>query len=98
MPCCTLIAFLLSQLGLGTGAMRVGVLKRVPTILGGGLGGWKALGFAAVAAFEIVLASAALPLVFTQHGRSEANASFHQVWHICSVRWNAFAQPGLAKS
>jgi hypothetical protein len=98
MPCCTLIAFVLSQLGLGTGALRVGFLKRIPVILGGELVGWKALGFAAVAAFEIVLASAALPLVVTQHGRSKANNSIHQVWHICSVRWTAFEQAALTKN
>jgi len=85
-PCCTLVAFVLSQLGLGAVAARVRVLgRRIPLAWGGSRGGWKALGFAVIAAFEILLASAALPLIATERGRAEAAQSFRDVKRICSV-------------
>lgn len=81
MPCCTLLAFVLSQIGLGAGAMKTRFAGKVPFALGG----WKALGLAAIAGAEIVLASAALPLIFTAHDRADAAQSLHHAWRICSV-------------
>jgi hypothetical protein len=43
------------------------------------------VGFAVIAAFEILLASAALPLIITERGRAEAAQSFRDVKRICSV-------------
>lgn len=81
MPCCTLLAFVLGQIGLGAGAMKTRFAGKVPFALGG----WKALGLAAIAGAEIVLASAALPLIFTAHGRADAAQSLHTPG--ASVRW-----------
>lgn len=43
------------------------------------------MGFAVIAAFEILFASVALPLIATEHGRAEAAQSFRNVKRICSV-------------
>jgi hypothetical protein len=90
-PCCTLIAFVLSQLGLGAGAARMR-FTGIPFIHADWFGGWKAVALAAIAGFEIVLASAVLPLVFAAHGRSNAADSFQHAWHICSVDLGALDQ------
>ena len=92
MPCCTLIAFVLSQLGLGAGAARVRFLGRIPFLQAGLIGGWKAVALAAVAGIEIMLASAALPLIFTEQGRGAAANSFQQAWRVCSIDLNAIAR------
>lgn len=89
MPCCTLLAFVLGQIGLGAGAMKTRFAGKVPFALGG----WKALGLAAIAGAEIVLASAALPLIFTAHGRNDAAQSLHHAWRICSVDLAQFGDP-----
>lgn len=86
MPCCTLIAFVLSQLGLG--AARVRLLGRFPFLPAGLVGSWKAVAVAVIASLEIVLASAAMPLILTERGRSDAANSFQRAWHICSVDLN----------
>lgn len=93
MPCCTLIAFLLSQIGLG--AARARGHGRLSFLPAGLMGGWKAVVLAAIAGFEIVVASAAMPLIFTGRGRGDAASSFQQAWHICSVDLNPIAGPQL---
>jgi len=91
MPCCTLIAFVLSQLGLGAGAARVRYLGRLSFLHPGQLDGWKAVALAGILGLEIVLTSAAFSLVFTAHGRSDASNSFEHAWQICSVSLGAIA-------
>ena len=93
-PCCTLIAFVLGQFGLGAGAAKMRYINRIPLALGGQPGGWKALSLAAIAGVEILLASAALPLIATGHGREDAGRSFRHMLHVCSLDVLGTRAPG----
>ena len=89
MPCCTLIAFLLSQIGVAAGAIKVrffggsGAAGIVPAAMRAACARWRWAGMAAAITTELLLASAAAPYLFTYSGR--AHESFAGAWHICSV-------------
>lgn len=91
MPCCTLTAFLLSQLGLAGGAVKARFFggwdpsRMVPQGLLAMVRRWRWAGFAAALGIEVLLAGAAAPYIVTEHGRAQAASSFSSAWHICSV-------------
>lgn len=91
MPCCTLIAFLLSQLGLAAGAVKVrlfggaGFGALVPDFAHAFFARWRWSGVVAALSLELVLVGAAAPYVLTHAGRVEAAQSFTGAWHICSL-------------
>lgn len=91
MPCCTLTAFLLSQLGIAAGAVKVRLFgganfgALAPGFLRELLGRWRWSGIAAALCIELVLGGAAAPYIFTQQGRTDAARSFVGAWHICSI-------------
>jgi hypothetical protein len=91
MPCCTLIAFLLSQLGLAGGALKVrltgmaGFVGLVPMpVRNIGLR-WRWAGMATLLTVELLLAGAVAPYVVTQQGRADAAHTFAAVAHLCAI-------------
>lgn len=91
MPCCTLIAVLLSQIGMAVGTIKVrlsgaaSIGSLVPQPIFRNLARRPAVTLAGAFAFEILMGAAAAPYVFTHSGRTAAAASFATAWHICSV-------------
>lgn len=91
MPCCTLTAFLLSQLGMAAGAVKVRFFggadfgRLVPAMLQVWFARWRWAGLATVLGVELLLAGAAAPYIVTQSGRVEAADSFASAWHICTM-------------
>ena len=89
MPCCTLIAFVLSQFGLAAGAVKmrffgIASVASLPQVsLAHLLQGWRAAGLAGALVFELAIGFLAAPYVFTDSGRIEAANSFATAWHIC---------------
>jgi len=73
LPCCTFLAFLLGQLGLGTATAK----GRIFGALAARAGGYLWLGMAVALSVELVLAAAALPFV--------VSAAHAGVAHICSI-------------
>jgi hypothetical protein len=85
MPCCTLIAFVLSQCSMAAGAVRTrlfGWATPVGTVKLAGLR-WQILSLALL--FEIAIGAASAPYVFTLSGRSAAAQSFGATWHVCRI-------------
>jgi len=95
MPCCTLIAFILSQLGIAGGAIKVrttgavGLARFVPLSIRGVYARVRWAGLATALTVELLLAGAAAPYVLTHNGRAEAANSFRTAWHLCT--WSGFA-------
>jgi len=91
MPCCTLIAFILSQLGIAGGAVKVrtsggaGLLRFVPASVQSVYARWRWAGLATALTVELLLAGAAAPYVLTHDGRADAAHSFRAAWHFCSI-------------
>ncbi|HTW35408.1 MAG TPA: hypothetical protein VMD53_12390 [Rhizomicrobium sp.] len=91
MPCCTLIAFLLSQLGIAGGAVKVrmsgtsGLMRFVPLSVQTLCERWRWAGLVTALTVELLLAGAAAPYVFTQDGRADAASSFRSAWHLCTM-------------
>jgi hypothetical protein len=84
MPCCTLIAFFLSQPALLIGAIKARFFGGgVATVAARGLQGWKLAGIAGMLAVELTMGFGAAPYVFTRHGRIVAEQSAVHVWHLC---------------
>lgn len=85
MPCCTLIAFVLSQCGMAAGAAKTKLFGWDLPATGAGLARlrWPVLGLALL--FETAIGAAAAPYIFTHTGRAEAAQSISTTWHICSV-------------
>ncbi|MEI9994272.1 MAG: hypothetical protein WDM91_06745 [Rhizomicrobium sp.] len=88
MPCCTLIAFLLSQCGIAAGAVKTRLFgPGDPAVPASSFTGLRArwLALAAMLVLEGGLGAAAAPYVATGQGRAQAAASFTATWHVCSV-------------
>ena len=91
MPCCTLIAFLLSQLGIAGGAIKVrlsgaaSLVRFVPLSVRNFYGRWRWAGLATALTVELLLAGAAAPYALTQQGRADTASSFSAAWHFCTV-------------
>lgn len=91
MPCCTLIAVLLSQVGMAVGAIKVrlsgaaSIGGLVPRSISRKLLKRPSMALTGAFAFEILMGAAAAPYLFTHSGRTAAAASFTTAWHICSV-------------
>ncbi len=83
MPCCTLIAFLLSQCGMAAGAVRTRLFGWTAPSAGLSRFRWPVLAVALV--FEMTIGAAAAPYIFTGSGRAEAVRSIGATWHICKV-------------
>jgi len=88
MPCCTLIALLLSQLGIAGGSISMRLSE------GGGAGRlvpvrsllrWRWAGLAITLAVELMLEVAAAPLIIRYNGRDDAAASFRSAWRLCTT-------------
>lgn len=91
MPCCTLAAFLLCQLGVAGSALKVRLLgagttfQIMPTWFKALLARWRWAGMAGALALELVLVGAAAPYVVTASGRKATSNSFASVVHFCSL-------------
>jgi hypothetical protein len=91
MPCCTLTAFLLSQLGIAAGAVKVRFFGGanfgmwIPEFARLVFARWRWSGIIAALSAELLLAGAAAPYVVTHAGRTEAAHSFVSAWHICTM-------------
>ena len=85
MPCCTLMAFVLSQCGMAAGAVRTKLFGWAAPVGGAKLASlrWPILGLALL--FEVGIGAASAPYIFTQSGRETAAQSFGATWHICQV-------------
>jgi hypothetical protein len=87
MPCCTLIAFILSQPALLIGAIKArlfGEAHGVASAAAYGLHGWKLAGLAGMLAVELTLGFGAAPYLITHKGRVAAEDSTAHVWRLCS--------------
>lgn len=97
MPCCTLIGFLLGQLGVAGGLARLRLfeLKSAPAFASHFVlrpsARWRWAGLGTALTVEILLAGLAAPYLFTSHGRSEAMSSFAGAWHLCAVHVSSAA-------
>jgi hypothetical protein len=91
MPCCTLTAFLLSQLALAASAVRARLFGRndvtpfLPVDFRGLFQRRRGVSLAVALVLEAALAGAAAPYVVTQSGRAAASGSFASAWHLCTV-------------
>ena len=90
MPCCTLLAILLSQPALFYSAVKTrlfgrGTSGRVALIEADARQGWRQVGIAGAIALELVLACAAAPYILTGAGRTATAESATALWHICSL-------------
>jgi len=91
MPCCTLIAFLLGQLGLAGGALKVrlsgvaGLLRLVPAPVRDLVLHWRWAGMATLLTVELLMAGAVAPYVVTQQGRADAVQSFAAATRFCTI-------------
>jgi len=91
MPCCTLIAFLLSQLGLAGGALKVrlsgamGLLRLVPAPVRDLCLHWRWAGMATLLTVELLLAGVVAPYVVTRQGRADAVQSFAAAARLCAI-------------
>lgn len=95
MPCCTLLAFFLSQLGIATGAARLHLLSGgAARFAQMGSAYWRKVGLLGMVALEIMLAGAAAPYLITSAGRAEAAQSFAGAWHLCHMEWRAVSLIG----
>ncbi len=83
MPCCTLLAFLLSQCGMAAGAVRTRLFGWAAPSIGLARFRWPVLAVALM--FEMAIGAAAAPYVLTGSGRAEAARSIGATWHICKV-------------
>jgi hypothetical protein len=94
MPCCTLIAFLLSQLGLAGGALKVrlsgvaGFVRLFPAPVRDLCLHWRWAGMATLLSVELLLAGAVAPYVVTQQGRAAAIQSFAAAARLCAIHPN----------
>ena len=84
MPCCALIALLLSQPLMLAGAVKARLFGKLPRSAPNA-GGWKAVALTGFLGAELVAGSAAIPLLLS----GQANASIRQsaiaFWHVCTV-------------
>ena len=91
MPCCTLTAFLLSQLGIAAGAIKVRLFggsdfsSLMPASVCAVFTRWRWASMAIAFGIELSLVGAVAPYIFTRPGHVEAANSFASAWHICSV-------------
>ncbi len=91
LPCCTLIAFLLSQIGIAVGAIKVrlsgvaSIGRFVPAPISRFFSRRRWAGLAGAFAFEVFVAAAVAPYLFTHTGQLQAADSFAAAWHICSM-------------
>jgi hypothetical protein len=91
MPCCTLIAFLLSQLGLAGGALKVRLsgmasfVRFVPAPARDLCLQWRWAGLATLLTVELLMAGAVAPYVVTQQGRADAVRSFTAAARLCAI-------------
>ena len=91
MPCCTLTAFLLSQLGLAGGALKVrlsgaaGLLRLVPAPVRDLCLQWRWTGVATLLVAELLLAGAVAPYVVTEQGRADAAHGFAAAARLCAI-------------
>ena len=85
MPCCTLIAFVLSQCGMAAGAARTRLFGWATPA--GAVNftrlRWPILALALL--FEAGIGAASAPYMLTASGRSAAAQSFGATWHICQI-------------
>ena len=90
MPCCTLIAVLLSQFGIAGGAIRMrlsgaaSLARYIPAPALSILLRWRWAVLAGIVGFEVLIGAAAAPYLLTPSGRVAAADSFATAWRICS--------------
>ncbi|MGB8366376.1 MAG: hypothetical protein ACLQUZ_01655 [Rhizomicrobium sp.] len=91
MPCCTLTAFLLSQLGIAVGAIKVRLFggsdfsSVMPASVCTVFARWRWAGMAIAFGVELSLVGAVAPYIFTRPGHVEGANFFASAWHICSM-------------
>ncbi|MEJ0026610.1 MAG: hypothetical protein WDN01_11335 [Rhizomicrobium sp.] len=85
MPCCTLIAFVLSQCGMAAGAVRTRLFGWTAPMASAGLARFRWPILAVALVFEMTIGAAAAPYIFTGSGRAEAARSIGATWHICKA-------------
>ncbi|HEY0106898.1 MAG TPA: hypothetical protein VGB91_12500 [Rhizomicrobium sp.] len=82
MPCCTLIAFVLSQCGIAAGAVRTMLFGRTVPAAGAADLRWPILALALF--FELGIGAASASYILTAPGRTQAAQSFGAAWHVCA--------------
>lgn len=91
MPCCALIALLLSQVGMAAGVIKVrlsglaGISRLMPLFVLRIFTQRPVAALTGAFVFEGLAGATIAFYLFTQSGRAETAASFENAWRICAM-------------